>query len=201
MTRLGLLWKLVWAGLLLATSTTTPAGDSFLQLTLHEQFLNRLAAAALPYSSSQRYQGEIGMGIAAQPWTMETRFTVEALRTTVRDQDIGIEARVRVEAAGLDYTHIARGTLQPFIQDGKLIMEVRHLSLPLQLRPFGFPVELGAVPAEHFLPQALRTIEMDLSSLAIPVELPGDGESSIRITGARIETRPPHLIVHASLTP
>ncbi|KAA3630695.1 MAG: hypothetical protein DWQ08_05890 [Proteobacteria bacterium] len=194
--------SLIILAVLLLSQTTTATADTenaSMSLTLHEQFISRLATTALPHSETRRYRGEVDLGVTQQPWSVDTRFTVQSLKATVTPTNIAVESRVRVQTTGTDYSAVARGVLQPRIENGKLILVASGLTLPLRVAPFGMDIDIGTIPADDFLPTELRTIEIDLAGLSVPVQLPNGRAIRVRITDARLEFRPPNLLVHTVL--
>jgi hypothetical protein len=180
-------------------ASTAVAQDSTLTLSLHQHMINQLAAAALPHSQTRKYRGEVNLAITSQPWEVPVRYTVLAVEVLVQPSRIDFNARVRVQAQGVDYTSVARGILQPSVADGKLRLVASGLSLPLQIAPFGARIDLGTIPADDFLPAAYRTLEFDLATLALPIVLPDERVVNIRLTSARVELKPPFVLVHATL--
>lgn len=182
--------------LCLIASNAALAQASAITLTLHERLLNQLAAAALPHSETRRLSGEIDLGLTRQPWSVDARFTVQAISMTVRPRDIGVDARIRVQASGVDYTSTATGVVHPRIDDGKLVLVASGLTLPLYAAPFGVRIDLGAIPADQFLPRELRSLTIDL---AIPVDMPGDRTLQLGMSDARIEFQPPLIHMRATI--
>lgn len=182
--------------LCLIASNAVFAQASSITLTLHERLLNQLAAAALPHSETRRLSGEVDLGLTRQPWSVDARFTVQAISMTVRSRDVSVDARIRVQASGVDYTSTATGVVHPRIDNGKLILVASGLTMPLYAAPFGVRIDLGAVSADQFLPRELRTLTVDL---AAPVDMPGGGTLRLRMSDARIEFQPPLIHVRATI--
>ena len=184
---------------LLAAATCVRAQDSTLTLSLHQQMINRLAAAALPHTETRRYRGEVDLAITRQPWDVTVKYTVQAVEAIVQPTHVDFNARVRVQGQDMDYTSIARGRLDASVSGGKLRLVASRMTLPLTVAPFGARIDLGTIPADDFLPAAYRTLEFDLAALALPVALPDQRTVNVRLTSARVEFKPPFVLVHATV--
>ncbi len=189
-----MLWLLLPWQLAVAQDT-----ESRMTVSLHERMLNRMAAAALPHAETRRYTGEMDLAVTRQPFDVTIRYTVQAVEATVRPTHIEFKARVRVQGANIDRTAVARGRLDAVVAGGKLRLVASGMSLPLTISPFGVPFDFGSVPTDDFLPAALRTIEVDLAAIALPIDLPSDRTATLRLTSARVELDPPFLRIHSTI--
>ncbi len=184
---------------LVAAGGLARAQDSTLTVSLHQQLINRLAAAALPHVETRRYRGEVDLAVTRRPWDVTVRYTVQAVEALVRTTHIEFNAKVRVQGQNIDYTSIARGRLDASVSGGKLRLVAKNMTLPLSVAPFGARIDIGTIPADDFLPAAYRTLEIDLAALALPVALANQRAVNIRLTSARVETKPPFLLVHSTI--
>lgn len=173
--------------------------ESRLTVSLHERMLNRMAAAALPHTETRRYAGEMDLAVTRRPYEVAVRYTVQAVEAKVRPTHIEFKARVRVQGPNVDHAAVAQGRLDAGVVGGKLRLTASGMTLPLTIAPFGVPFDLGSVPTDDFLPVALRTFEIDLAAIALPVELPAQRTATLKLTSARVELDPPFLRIHSTI--
>ncbi len=193
--------RLLLTLLFLAIAAASNADDSQARITLHQDLLNHLARSALPHVATRSYTGEVGIGAASRPWSIEVRYTMDAIELTVAPDAIRVRARVRAQGTGLDYTTVASGRFVPTVRDGCLCLELVDLQLPLRVAPLGFPIDLGNIPAADFVPDELRRLRIELDQLGFRIPLPGGRTVGIRPAAPRFQLAPPHLIIGVALTP
>ena len=194
--------KICWLfGLLLATVLPLQSATyaSSIEIAIHQDLVERVTREFLPHFETRRYQGELNLGLTRQPWATTATYTVRDVKYVFAKDAVNVNADVHIRTPDYEYDAIARGKVYPRVEGRYMILELKHLRLPVYFPMFGTRVDLGSLPATDFLPPELRAIKVDLNQFGMPIEIPNKPSINIRATAPKLFMLPPRIVIRSPL--